>query len=353
MIDTLILSIDESLSPEFLTGIHGNQKFSFNGFTGRLETSKPGSRYNKKGADWILSLVDRERGIRISGPVFFSRGQILLTTVRINVGRLIGLSPGSLPISDAELQQAWATLLALTAWMPAGWFDRAEVKELHTAMNFRYPADKAIAAHECMRHPRVRKHPTKFHPSHRSLYWLGKDLVISLYDKRWELLSKRPRKPDSELPYLDLPNLTRLEFRLKKGAILRERNRDQPKVIVEPGKPPLQSTPATRLQPSLITAAMLLGMFRNLVGEFPELPTREIRRFCLPTFVAMLHKRGAVLSDGTAVIDYYAQFAADRPVRRALSMSSIVDAGSPAFQWSNILGPAGWGPYAMPILPTA
>jgi hypothetical protein len=40
MIDTLILSIDESLSPEFLTGIHGNQKFSFNGFTGRLETSK-------------------------------------------------------------------------------------------------------------------------------------------------------------------------------------------------------------------------------------------------------------------------------------------------------------------------
>jgi hypothetical protein len=273
--------------------------------------------------------------------------------VRINVGKLIGLSPGSLPISDVELQQAWATLLALTAWMPAGWFDRAEVKELHTAMNFRYPADKAIAAHECMRHPRVRKHPTKFHPSHRSLYWLGKDLVIIIYDKRLELLSKRPRKPDSEVPYFDLPNLTRLEFRLKKVAILRERNRDQPKVIVEPGKPPLKSTPATRLPPSLITAAMLLGMFRNLVGEFPELPTREIRRLCAPTFAAMLHRLGVCLPDGTPVLDYYARFADDRPVRRARSMSSIVDAGSPAFQWSNILGPAGWGPYAMPILPTA
>lgn len=353
MIDTLNLSIDESLSSEFLAGMHGNQKFSFNGFTGRLVTSKPGSHYHKKGADWFLILEDRERGIRISGPVFFSRGQILLTTVRINVGRLIGLSPGSLPISDAELQQAWATLLALTAWMPAGWFDRAEVKELHVTMNFRYPADKAIKAHENMRHPRVRKHPTKFHPSHRSLYWRGKDLVIILYDKRLELLSKRPRKQDSELPYLNLPDLTRLEFRLKTGAILRELNRDQPKVIVEPGKPPLKSTPATRLPPSLITAAMLLGMFRDLVGEFPELPTRELRRLCASSFAAMLHKLGVCLPDGTPVMDYYARFANDRNVRRARSMSSIVDAGSPVFQWSNFLGPAGWGHYAMPILPTA
>jgi len=352
MIDTLIISIDEILSPEFLEGIHGNQKFSFNGFSGRLVTSKPGSHYHKKGADWILILEDRERGIRISGPVF-TRGQIRLTTVRINVGRLIGLSPGSLPISDSELQQAWATLAALTVWMPTEWLRRAEVKELHTAMNFRYPADKAIASHENMLHPRVRQHPTKFHPSHRSLYWLGKDLIICLYDKKVELLKNRPRKPDSELPYLDLPDLTRLEFRLKKGAILRELNRDLPKNTPVPGKPALQSTPATRLPPSMITAAMPLGMFRNLVGEFPELPTRELRRLCASTFAAMLHKLGVCLPDGTSVMDYYARFANDRNVRRARSMSSIVDAGSPVFQWSNILGPAGWGPYAMPILPTA
>jgi hypothetical protein len=191
----------------------------------------------------------------------------------------------------------------------------------------------------------VRKDPFKFHPSHGTLNWIGKDFTIRLYDKTRELLSKS-YKPRKDVPAVQLPQITRLEFCLTGRALQRELERAEPKTEQPPGQPPLPTTRGAKLAPKRISAALLLRIFRNLVDEFPSQAKRKPQRISIANFVAMLHKEDARLPDGTPVLDFYRRFASDRKVQQARSLSATVDTGGDMFSWGDFLGTEGWGSLA-------
>jgi hypothetical protein len=346
MLDTYYSRIDEIIADDFLKGTYLGRTFQHHNFLVRTKTLKRGSPYEKKGASFMIDLDDPKKGVTFSGPVFASRQRIHLTGLRVSAPRCLGLSPGSLPTTDGQLQQLSREIMSVSSALGLGpnWLDAARVIELHVTMNFGIPFDYLVKHHVAMRHPRVRKDPMKYRPSHRSLYWTGSSLGIVIYDKTRELLSKPPYKHrEGETP-VRLPELTRLEFRLKQPAILRELARMDAATTTQVS---YSAMPPSRLAPKGITAALLLDIFRSLVGEFPSQPKRNPKRLTVATFAGMLHHRGVEV-EGTPILDYYSQFANDRNVSNARRLSATAEAGGVAYCWKSLMAGGAWGPFARP-----
>ncbi len=273
MLDTLYIGLDEEIPIDFLEGIPANEAFSppqMPGWTGRLETTKPSSYYSKHlGAKFMLKLRHHETGVTITGPVFYDKDYWLCATIRANIPRLAGLPDVWLPENDREIQTAITKLEQLLTWLPDSWKLRAKIKELHLTMNFEFTgpmsAQDVMGAHQLMRHKRVRPDPLKFKPSHKTLYWRGKDTVIALYEKTTEACSRLAKERNTTVDEIrkryHLDELLRLEFRLKTPALIKLLDRVLPAPPVPADGPPLPKSASSNLPLSILTKDISQSLF--------------------------------------------------------------------------------------------
>lgn len=357
MIDTLYFGLSEEVPYGILNITKFNEKFlppSMPGWVGNLETTKLGSHYYKTGAKSFIRLQDSHTGITISGPLRERGTEVSweCTRCRINVPKLAGLPPGWLPTTNDELDQARRILLERTPWLPQDWLFRASVKEVHVAMNFDLSAvltlEDVMGAHALMRHPGVRRDPTRFRPTHSSLYWSGKNTNIVLYDKTKELFeksAKRPNRPREEIMSGN-PHIVRLEFRLNKGKLLPLLD----KFIAELEAPKGTSAPhnsASRVAVSAITAESLTWIFREMAMGFGNLPICTPNRMTVKMFLAILIECGATVED-TPIAEFAVRHLKDRTINDAKKIASTLSFTTPVFNWYTYLGTEGWGRYAIP-----
>lgn len=185
MIDTLELSMKESILLPVLDHLKPGDNFVFNGFNCDLGTIRPRSYFANR--DWPLWLTayDAISGVKISGPMRRTElGSMFLPhVIRLNIPHLAGLPKGCLPISDEQFRRAFNQAREILHWLPEGWLDKAHVKRIDLTMNFELPPIEMLEMHLNMRHKRVRKDSFKSDPAHGSIYWNGDQSIICLYDK--------------------------------------------------------------------------------------------------------------------------------------------------------------------------
>ncbi len=368
MIDTLGLSLDEEVpyaDLEIAQFNEASRPSKFKGWTARLQTTKPGSYYfTQLRAKSIITLRDSGSALVCSGPLIENPNGChwLCMDCRINVPKLAALPLGWVPTTDEELRRSLAAVRCFVPFLPAGWLERARVKEVHLCMNFEFKGtfsgDQVMESHGLMRHSGIRSDPAKFNPKHGSLYWKGKNMVIALYDKTRELQEaalKREKKTRVKVPLPTPPRneILRMEFRLKAPAISKLLNTYLSDVSHWTGEfaPPPQSaqSASNNIAVSVLSADALVWMFRAVASGFTNLPVRTPQRFTVNALIARLIREGTFVgSDAIPIAEYAAQFMNDRQLRDVKKMAGGLSATFPHFSWSDVLGEAGYGTYAGP-----
>lgn len=357
MIDTIKLQLDAEIENSFLSDRDANEPFTSGkvpGFTCRIVTTTPSSPYYKQGRRYMATLDDYEKGISLQGPINYDRGVWECRTCCIHLRQLLGLPPGWLLAEQADLDAAFAAMHNALSWLPPGSLERAIVKEIHLTMNFNLTsvmsAEAIIASHALVRNTRVRKDSGKWDPGHSSLYWRGTNLVIAMYEKTQQAVAKLAKDkgvPSSEIrKRYNLNEMLRLEFRVKKSLLTKLFDKVTQPAPVN-GLPPLPTNPSL-VRLAAINEKTVTALFRELVGEFGNPPLQTIERLSTRKFLAMLIREEANLKDGTPVIEFAARYMNPKQITLAKGDARKIDTGSPRFNWHDILGPEGFGPYAVP-----